>query len=116
MRRSRLLVLAVVAVLAVSLTVAGTASADGFTFTVRADTAYNSVDRKDKNVYCPEFSQRVGGGAKIVDARKFVKLETSRPINSGWRGVAVENKHETGKSWKLVVKVVCEGFNTTGGP
>jgi hypothetical protein len=102
------LVLAVVAVLAVSLTAASTASAVS-TFTVRADTAYNSVDRKDKNVYCPEASQRVGGGAKIVDARKFVKLETSRPINSGWRGVAVENKHETGKSWKLVVKVVCEG-------
>ncbi len=108
MRRSRLLVLAIIAVLAVSLTAVGSASAF-HTFTVRAETGYNSIDRKDKNVYCPTFSERVGGGAKIVDARKFVKMETSRPIAGGWRGVAVENKHETGKSWKLVVKVVCEG-------
>ncbi len=110
MRRSRLLVLAVVAVLAVSLTAVGSASAF-HTFTVRAETAYNSVDRKDKNVRCPETSERVGGGAKIVDARKFVKLETSRPIENGWRGVAVENKHETGKDWKLVVHAVCQGFS-----
>ncbi len=109
MRRSRLLVLAVVAVLAVSLTAVGSASAF-HTFTVRAETGYNSVDRKDKNVRCPEFSERVGGGAKIVDARKFVKMETSKPIENGWRGVAVENKHETGKKWKLVVHAVCEGF------
>ncbi len=109
MRRSRLLVLAIIAVLAVSLTAVGSASAF-HTFTVRAETGYNSVDRKDKNVFCPTFAERVGGGAKIVDARKFVKLETSKPLdNNGWRGVAVENKHETGKDWKLVVKVVCEG-------
>ena len=115
MRRTRLLLaVAAVAALAVSLTVVGTASAF-HTFTVRAETGYNSVDRKDKNVFCPEGSERTGGGAKIVDARKFVKLETSKPIEhddgrTGWRGVAVENKHETGKKWKLVVHAVCEGL------
>ncbi len=109
MRRSRLLVLAVVAVLAVSLTAGGTASAF-HTFTVRAETRYNSVDRKDKNVRCPDSAERTSGGAKIVDARKHVKLETSKPIENGWRGVAVENKHETGKDWKLVVHAVCQGL------
>ena len=109
MRRSRMLAIAAVAALALSLTVVGTASAF-HTFTVREETRYNSVDRKDRNVHCPESSERIGGGAKIVDARKFVKLETSKPIEDGWRGVAVENKHETHKKWKLVVHAVCESL------
>lgn len=111
MRRITLLA-SLVAMLVVGLVVTGTASAQLTTFTVRAETNYNSVDRKDKNVFCPRASEAQGGGAKIVDARKFVKLETSRPLTeqNGWRGVAVENKHETHKKWKLVVFVRCQGL------
>ena len=116
MRRIALLA-SLVAMLVVGFVVAGTASAGpiGTTFTVRAETGYNSVDRKDKNVFCPDGSEVQGGGAKIVDARKFVKLETSKPLTeqNGWRGVAVENKHETHKKWKLVVFARCQGFLTT---
>ncbi len=113
MRRTALLLASLVAMLIVGLMVAGTAGAGSLTtFTVRAETNYNSVDRKDKNVFCPEGSEVQGGGAKIVDARKFVKLETSRPLTerNGWRGVAVENKHETHKKWKLVVYARCQGL------
>ncbi len=112
MRRTTLLLASLVAMLIVGLMVAGTAGASLTTFTVRAETNYNSVDRKDKNVFCPETSELQGGGAKIVDARKFVKLETSRPLTeeNGWRGVAGENKHETHKKWKLVVYARCQGL------
>ena len=114
--RPRALFASLVAMLVVGLVGAGTATGvPSTTFTVRAETGYNSVDRKDKNVFCPETSELQGGGAKIVDARKFVKIETSRPLteHNGWRGVAVENKHETHKKWKLVVFAQCQGLPLT---
>lgn len=111
MRRRRLFPVAVVAVLAVGLTSAGSVGATIPTqFVVKKTTNYNSVDRKDASVRCPEFSERTGGGASIDGARRAVRLETSRPIADGWRAVAVETKPHFHKSWSLTVRATCQGF------
>ena len=115
-RLTLLLVASLVAALAGGLTVAGPASAGGpFTFVVKRTTAFNSVDIKDKNVRCPEGSQRTGGGVHIDGkVRNKVAIHADRPINDGWRGAAHETVDPFRKNWSLTVRVVCEGFPRDG--
>ncbi len=109
MRRARVLTGLLAATLAAGLVVAGSAVA-GLSFVEKASTPYNSVDRKAKNVTCPELSERVGGGASIDGARRAVRIETSRPIPDGWRAVAVETKPRFHKDWSLTVRAICQGI------
>jgi len=113
MRRSLLLLVAVVAVLTMGLTIVGTASAGGgFTFEVRKTTNFNSVDRKDISVRCPEFSERTGGGAYVNGrgSRRHVAIHKSRAVdNEGWRAAAHETTDNYGRKWSLTVQVVCVG-------
>ena len=111
-RTTLLLVVSLVAALAVGLTVAGPASAGaGFTFVVKKTTPFNSVDIKDRNVRCPEGSQRTGGGVHIDGkVRNKVAIHANRPIFNGWRGAAHETVDPFRKNWSLTVRVVCEGL------
>lgn len=107
MRRSKLFLSSLTAMLVVGIVAASPASA---TFVVEETTRFNSVDKKHRAVECPELSQRVGGGAHINGARRGVRLQNSRPINNGWRAVAGEVKPNFDKDWSLTVRVVCQGI------
>lgn len=109
MRRTKLFLTSLTAILVTGLIGAGSASAQ-LTFVVEETTRFNSVNKKERAVHCPSLSERVGGGAHINGARRAVRIQNSRPIVDGWKAVAGEVKPHFHKDWSLTVRVVCQGI------
>lgn len=116
MRRTKLLLAALAAMVVVGLMGATTASANGFTVVFKETTSFNSVDKKARSVECEGLTTRVGGGAHIDGARRGVRIQNSRPIDDGWRAVAGEVKPNFDKDWSLTVRVVCQGLDESQIP
>jgi hypothetical protein len=116
LRRTKLFLASLAAMLIVGLMAAGTASANGFTVVFKETTNFNSVDKKAASVECEGLTTRVGGGAHIDGGRRAVRIQNSRPIDNGWRAVAGETKPNFEKDWSLTVRVVCQGFDESQLP